>query len=112
MTFVRTYGTGIHRGRKILLWRCAAALLGFEDDPERAITSHALDTKQTFPFVTIPHFEIRGSDLHLFHFEPRGTRRMTHLELIEFCRILRKHTMIEEIHGITKKLQIRQNDSS
>jgi hypothetical protein len=28
-----------------------------------AITSHSLDTKQTFPFVTIPDFEKRGSDL-------------------------------------------------
>jgi hypothetical protein len=30
-----------------------------------AITSHALDTKQAFPLVTIPHFEIKGSDLRV-----------------------------------------------
>ena len=30
-----------------------------------AITSHSLATKQTFPFVTIPDFEIRGSDLRV-----------------------------------------------
>jgi hypothetical protein len=30
-----------------------------------AITSYALDTKQTFPLVTIPHFEIKGSDLRV-----------------------------------------------
>jgi hypothetical protein len=29
------------------------------------ITSYSLDTKQSFPFVTIPHFEIRGSDLRV-----------------------------------------------
>jgi hypothetical protein len=29
------------------------------------ITSHSLATKQTFPFVTIPNFEIRGSDLRV-----------------------------------------------
>jgi hypothetical protein len=28
-------------------------------------TSHALDSKQTFPLVTIPHFEIKGSDLRV-----------------------------------------------
>jgi hypothetical protein len=30
-----------------------------------AITSYSLDAKQTFPFVTIPNFEIRGSDLRV-----------------------------------------------
>jgi hypothetical protein len=30
-----------------------------------AITSYALDTKQAFPFVTVPNFEIRGSDLRV-----------------------------------------------
>jgi hypothetical protein len=30
-----------------------------------AMTSYSLDTKQKFPFVTIPHFELRGSDLRV-----------------------------------------------
>jgi hypothetical protein len=30
-----------------------------------AVTSHSLATKQTFPFVTIPNFEIRASDLRV-----------------------------------------------
>jgi hypothetical protein len=30
-----------------------------------AITSYSLDAKQSFPFVTIPNFEIRGSDLRV-----------------------------------------------
>jgi hypothetical protein len=30
-----------------------------------AMTSYSLDTKQKFPFVTIPHFEIRGSDVRV-----------------------------------------------
>jgi hypothetical protein len=29
------------------------------------ITSYSLDTKQTFPFVTIPNFQVRGSDLRV-----------------------------------------------
>jgi hypothetical protein len=39
--------------------------LGAINSMATAITSHSLDTKQTFPFVTIPNFEIRGSDLHI-----------------------------------------------
>jgi uncharacterized protein (UPF0333 family) len=39
--------------------------LGAINSMATAITSYALDTKQTFPFVTIPHFEIRGSDLRI-----------------------------------------------
>jgi hypothetical protein len=39
--------------------------LGAINSMATAITSYALDTKQTFPFVTIPHFEIRGSDLRV-----------------------------------------------
>jgi hypothetical protein len=39
--------------------------LGAINSMATAITSHALETKQTFPFVTIPHFEIRGSDLRV-----------------------------------------------
>jgi hypothetical protein len=39
--------------------------LGAINSMATAITSHAIDTKQTFPFVTIPHFEIRGSDLRV-----------------------------------------------
>jgi hypothetical protein len=39
--------------------------LGAINSMATAITSHALDTKQTFPLVTIPHFEIRGSDLRV-----------------------------------------------
>jgi hypothetical protein len=37
--------------------------LGAINSMATAITSYSLDTKQTFPFVTIPNFEIRGSDL-------------------------------------------------
>jgi hypothetical protein len=29
------------------------------------VTSHSLDAKKAFPFVTIPNFEIRGSDLRI-----------------------------------------------
>jgi hypothetical protein len=39
--------------------------LGATNSMATAITSHSLDTKQTFPFVTIPNFEIRGSDLRI-----------------------------------------------
>jgi hypothetical protein len=36
--------------------------LGAVNSMATAITSHSLDTEQAFPFVTIPNFEIRGSD--------------------------------------------------
>jgi hypothetical protein len=39
--------------------------LGAINSMATAITSYSLDAKQTFPFVTIPNFEIRGSDLRL-----------------------------------------------
>jgi hypothetical protein len=39
--------------------------LGAINSMATAITSHALDTKRTFPFVTIPNFELRGSDLRV-----------------------------------------------
>jgi hypothetical protein len=39
--------------------------LGAVNSLATAITSYSLDTKQTFPFVTIPNFEIRGSDLRV-----------------------------------------------
>jgi hypothetical protein len=39
--------------------------LGTINSMATAITSHALDTKQTFPLVTISHFEIKGSDLRV-----------------------------------------------
>jgi hypothetical protein len=39
--------------------------LGAMNSMATAITSHALDTNQTFPFVTISNFEIRGSDLRV-----------------------------------------------
>jgi uncharacterized protein (UPF0333 family) len=39
--------------------------LGAINSMATAITSYSLDAKQTFPFVTIPNFEIRGSDLRV-----------------------------------------------
>jgi hypothetical protein len=39
--------------------------LGAINSMATTITSYALDTKQTFPFVTVPNFEIRGSDLRV-----------------------------------------------
>jgi hypothetical protein len=39
--------------------------LGAINSMATAITSHSLDTKQKFPFVTIPNFEIFGSDLRV-----------------------------------------------
>jgi hypothetical protein len=39
--------------------------LGAINSMATAITSHSLDTKQTFPVVTIPNFDIRGSDLRI-----------------------------------------------
>jgi hypothetical protein len=39
--------------------------MGAVNSMATAITSYTLDTKQTFPFVTIPNFEIRGSDLRV-----------------------------------------------
>jgi hypothetical protein len=39
--------------------------LGAINSMATAITSYTLDTKQTFPLVTIPHFEIKGSDLRV-----------------------------------------------
>jgi hypothetical protein len=42
-----------------------ARRLGAIHSMATAVTSYALDTKQTFPLVTIPHFEIRGSDLRI-----------------------------------------------
>jgi hypothetical protein len=39
--------------------------LGSINTMTNSITSHALATNQTFPFVTIPDFEIRGSDLRV-----------------------------------------------
>jgi hypothetical protein len=39
--------------------------LGSINSLANSITSHALATNQTFPFVTIPDFEIRGSDLRV-----------------------------------------------
>lgn len=41
-----------------------------------AITSHAISTNQQFPMVTLPHFELRGSDLrvqsesYILHYMP------------------------------------------
>jgi hypothetical protein len=37
--------------------------LGAINSMATSITSYSIDSKQTFPFVTIPNFEIRGSDL-------------------------------------------------
>jgi hypothetical protein len=39
--------------------------LGAVNSMATAITSYSLDAKQTFPFVTIPNFEVRGSDLRV-----------------------------------------------
>jgi hypothetical protein len=39
--------------------------LGAINSMATAITSYSLDTKQTFPFVNIPNFEITGSDLRV-----------------------------------------------
>jgi hypothetical protein len=39
--------------------------LGAINSMATAITSYAIDTNQTFPFVTVPNFEIRGSDLRI-----------------------------------------------
>ena len=39
--------------------------LGAINSMATAITSYSLDAKQTFPFVTIPNFEIFGSDLRI-----------------------------------------------
>jgi hypothetical protein len=39
--------------------------LGAVNSMASVITSHSLYTKQRFPFVTIPDFEIRGSDLRV-----------------------------------------------
>jgi hypothetical protein len=39
--------------------------LGAVNSMATAITSYSLDAKQTFPFVTIPDFEVRGSDLRV-----------------------------------------------
>jgi hypothetical protein len=39
--------------------------LGAINSMGTSITSYSLDAKQTFPFVTIPNFEIRGSDLRV-----------------------------------------------
>jgi hypothetical protein len=39
--------------------------LGAINSMATGITSYSLDTKQTFPFVTVPNFEIRGSDLRV-----------------------------------------------
>jgi hypothetical protein len=39
--------------------------LGAINSMTTAITSYSLDTKQTFPLVTCPNFEIRGSDLRV-----------------------------------------------
>jgi hypothetical protein len=39
--------------------------LGSINTMASSITSHALATNQTFPYVTIPDFEIRGSDLRV-----------------------------------------------
>jgi hypothetical protein len=39
--------------------------LGSINSMASSITSHALATNQTFPFVTIPNFEVRGSDLRV-----------------------------------------------
>jgi hypothetical protein len=39
--------------------------LGAVNSMATSITSHALDAKETFPFVTIPNIEIRGSDLRV-----------------------------------------------
>jgi hypothetical protein len=39
--------------------------LGAINSMATSITSYSLDAKQTFPFVTIPNFAIRGSDLRV-----------------------------------------------
>jgi uncharacterized protein (UPF0333 family) len=39
--------------------------LGAINSMATSITSYSLDAKQTFPFVTIPNFQIRGSDLRV-----------------------------------------------
>lgn len=39
-----------------------ARRLGAIDALANTITSHAIDTQQEFPLVTIPHFALRGSD--------------------------------------------------
>jgi hypothetical protein len=39
--------------------------LGAISSMATSITSYAVDTNKTFPFVTIPNFELRGSDLRI-----------------------------------------------
>jgi hypothetical protein len=86
--------------------------LGAINSMATAITSHALDTKQTFPLVTIPHFEIKGSDIRvqanaaIIHWMPLVTDD-TRVAWEEYA--LAKRSQIDEGFQEDAKLRVNQD---
>jgi hypothetical protein len=86
--------------------------LGAINSMATAITSYALDTKQTFPLVTIPHFEIKGSDLRvqadaaIIHWMPLVTDD-TRAAWEEYA--LAKRSQIDEGFQEEAKLRVEQD---
>ena len=86
--------------------------LGAINSMATAITSHALDTKQTFPLVTVPHWGIRGSDLRaqadaaIIHWMPLVTDD-TRVEWEEYT--LTKRSQTDEAFGEDGKRREKQD---
>jgi hypothetical protein len=86
--------------------------LGAINSMATAITSYALDTKQTFPLVTIPHFEIKGSDLRIqvdaaiIHWMPLVTDD-TRTAWEEYA--LAKRSQVDEAFQEDSKLRVKQD---
>jgi hypothetical protein len=86
--------------------------LGAINSMATAITSYALDAKQTFPLVTIPHFEIKGSDLRvqadaaIVHWMPLVTDD-TRVAWEEYA--LAKRSQIDEAFQIDAKRRVKQD---
>jgi hypothetical protein len=87
--------------------------LGAINSMATGITSYALDTKQTFPLVTIPHFEIKGSDLRvqadaaIIHWMPLVTDE-TRVVWEEYALINR--FQIDEAFLVDEKQREKQDD--
>jgi hypothetical protein len=87
--------------------------LGAIDSFANQITSYALDTNQTFPFVTLPNFAVRGSNMRIqadafvFHWAPLVTD-VKRLAWEEYAMQNRFH--IDEAFEEDEALRLRQDE--
>jgi hypothetical protein len=88
--------------------------LGAINSMATTITSHALDTEQKFPWVTIPNFEIRGSDLRVqadaavIHWMPLVTDE-TRVAWEEYALANRSH-IDKAFEGDVKQREAQDNE--